>query len=142
MNTARLERHRAWAVRAAGLLLGGAVGTVPVWLVIPWLSGDSTSLVPLAATTAVGVAAVGLPLWWIVLRPPRTGPGWGALLGAWIPAVLVAALAVVAVAVGDVPSEAGIGGAALLLLAATPLTIVLAAVGALLERVLPPPGVA
>ena len=136
MSGSRNDAGLAWAGRAAGHLAGGAVGGALVWLLLSVLAELRSSLPVVVVGTALAVAAVGLPLWWVVLRPPRTGPWWGGLVAAWIPAAIVAALGLAA-ATGDLsPGTLAVLTAALYL-AATPLTAVLVAVGAFLEVVLP-----
>lgn len=137
MTAGPADDRRVWVLRSVGLFLGGAAGAVGVRHLAAWLVRDETPLLPLLVATGLAAVAVGLPLWRGALRRSRTGPWWAGLVGAWIPAVLVAALAVAAVAAGDVPPSAAPGAAALLLLAAVPLTLTLAAVGALLEYARP-----
>ena len=137
MSGSRNDAGLAWAGRAAGHLAGGAVGGALVWLLLSVLAGLRSSLPVVVVGTALAVAAVGLPLWWVVLRPPRTGPWWGGLVAAWIPAAIVAALGLAAAVAGDLTARRAPATAALLYLASVPLTAVLAAVGAFLEVVLP-----
>lgn len=124
---------RTWVERAAGLLAGGTVGSALFWAVLSRLLGVESPLVPVIVGAALAVPVVGLPLWRVVLRAPRTGPWWGGLIGAWIPPVIVAALAVGSAIVGDLSGHEAVTAAALLYLAALPLTLVLSGVGALLE---------
>jgi hypothetical protein len=136
----RRDTGLPWAGRAAGFLVGGTVGAVLVRGGLSHLGGTESPLLPFLLGTAVAVPAVGLPLWWVALGPSRHGPWWGGLLAAWIPAGLVAALAVVSAALGDLSGREVLGATALLYLASAPLTVVLAAVGALLETWLPRSG--
>lgn len=132
--TGRLDGpRRRWAARAVAFAVGGAVGAVGVWLVLAWLPDVSSPAGPLVASTALSTPVVGLPLWRAVVRPPRTGPWWGGLVGAWIPLVLTVVVAVVALVVGDLSATEVGAAAALLSLTALPLTFVLAVVGAALE---------
>lgn len=124
----------AWSGRAAGFLAGGAVGAWLVGLVLGRLPDVHSPLGPLVVGTAVTAAGVGLVLWRLAVRPPRVGPTWGGLVAAWIPALLTAALAAAALAVGDLGARQIATAAAVLYLAATPLTAVLAVVGVALER--------
>ena len=137
MSGSRNDAGLAWAGRAAGHLAGGAVGGALVWLLLSGLAGLRSPFPVVVVETALAVAAVGLPLWWVVLRPPRTGPWWGGLVAAWIPAAIVAALGLAAAVAGDLTAQRAHAMAALLYLASVPLTAVLAAVGAFLEVVLP-----
>ena len=101
MSGSRNDAGLAWAGRAAGHLAGGAVGGALVWLLLSILAELRSSLPVVVVGTALAVAAVGLPLWWVVLRPPRTGPWWGGLVAAWIPAAIVAALGLATAVAGD-----------------------------------------
>jgi hypothetical protein len=137
MSGSRDDTGLAWIGRAAGHLAGGAVGGALVWLLLSGLAGLRSPFPVVVVETALAVAAVGLPLWWVVLRPPRTGPWWGGLVAAWIPAAIVAALGLATAVAGDSTARRVPAMAALLYLASVPLTAVLAAVGAFLEVVLP-----
>lgn len=126
-----------WAVRAAAFAGAGAVGSTIVWLVVGGLPDVTASAGPLVASTAVATPVVALPLWWVLVREPRVGPWWGGLVAAWVPAVLTAGVALLALVVGDMPPTDVAGASALLYLVATPLTVALAGVGAVLEVWLP-----
>ena len=137
MSGSRDDASLAWAGRAAGHLAGGAVGGALVWLLLSGLAELRSPFPVVVIGTALAVAAVGLPLWWVVLRPPRTGPWWGGLVAAWIPAAIVAALGLATAVAGDSTARRALATAALLYLASVPLTAVLVCVGALLEYRLP-----
>ena len=128
---------RAWVLRTGAFLAAGAASAVPVRAVLSWLSVEPSSLRSIVVGSALVVPLVAVPAWALLLGDARTGPWWGGLVGAWVPAALAAAVAVLAWATGDLsPGTLGVLTAALYL-AATPLTAVLAAVGAFLEVVLP-----
>ena len=130
-------RTRAWAFRAGAFLAAGAASAVPARTVLSWLAVESSSLLSILLGSAVTVPLVALPAWALLLGDARGGPWWGGLVGAWVPAALVAAIAVLPAATGDLSPGTFAVLTAALYLAATPLTAVLAAVGALLEVVLP-----
>ena len=128
---------RAWVLRAGAFLAVGAASAVPVRTVLSWLSVEPSSLLSMVVGSALAVPLVAVPAWALLLGDARTGPWWGGLVGAWVPAALAAAIAVLAWATGDLsPGTLGVLAAALYL-AVTPLTAILAAVGAFLEVVLP-----
>ena len=130
-------RTRAWAFRAGAFLAAGAASAVPVRTVLSWLAVEPSSLLSVLLGSAVAVPLVALPTWALLLGDARGGPWWGGLVGAWVPAAIAAAIAVLAAATGDLsPGTLAVLTAALYL-AATPLTAVLVAVGAFLEVVLP-----
>ena len=128
---------RAWVLRAGAFLAAGAASAVPVRTVLSWLSAELSSLLSMVVVSAVAVPLVAVPAWALLLGNARTGPWWGGLVGGWVSAVLAAAIVVLAVATGDLSPGTLTVLTAALYLAATPLTAVLAAVGAFLEVVLP-----